>query len=706
MKIFNKTTVWLVFFTATLTSWTSTAGTTQKDHTTYIKSGSDNKIVYYGNEYVDEFSWIRDKNYPEIEDPKVKSLIKREQKNTQDFFEINKPLVDEVFSEIIERRKKVKSNSYTDENFMYTSTYINENQYKSHFYTDLKTNKKKLLIDEQVRSNNLSYYKLLNYQISPDKRYLVWIEDTVGQYLGKLWIRDLDTGKEFDQKIDNVDASFEWAPDSKSIYYVQANENGRRDEIINYQIATGTQKVIYQDKDVNFRVYIDKSINGKDLFIKSASRNKVERYLLSTEQDNRLTLLISRESGVGHQIDRINGIYYIYSNHNNNAYALYKTAELPSKPETWKLVIENTGKGEFSNIKYFKNNFVIRKRHSGVDQLIVVDREAEHSHIVDFGETIIGLRLAGIKQNPQTNTVRVSLQSNITPKTIIDYDMVSKQKTIVSQIKLKGYDKNQYVNTQFFIPSHDGVEVPVTVIYNKKFGFNKKNPMYLYVYGSYGYGIAPEFPVFALSAIDRGFTYAIVHVRGGDELGLQWHEQGRLLNRKNSFKDLVSAAQYFVDEGLVKKGNIVVSGESAGGTTIGYAINDQPDLFKSVASLVPFVDVLNSLMDETMDLTPVDWGELGNPTIDKKVFDYIKSYSPYDNVKAQNYPNIYASAGLNDHAVGYWEPVKWIYKIRKVQTNSSTTLIDLRDGGHVKSGKYQSEYQFAKLVTFMIVTSK
>ncbi|MGK2231175.1 MAG: oligopeptidase B [Colwellia sp.] len=679
------------------------------NHKTYIESGLDNKITYYDNEYKDDFSWIRDKSYPVIDDQKVLKFIEKERTHTSTFFENNKDLLNNVFEEIKERRKKIKEQNYSDTNFLYTSTYIGNNNYKTHFYTDLTTGLKKVLIDEQIRAKNYTSYKLLSYKISPNKKTLAWIEDTTGNDIGTLFIHDLITGKTDEKTIHNVGSSLEWADDSTSLYYVSTDKTGRRNQIYNHVLSgSDLDTLIYEDNDLNFWVGLSKSVDGKAIFVKSYSWTSTETYLLDNDKSNnpQLKLLIGRHQQTEHNINYIDGIYYIYSNHQGAEFALYKSKKLPSHYSNWELVVKNEGGGSFSNIIFFKDYFVIPIRNEGLDSLLVINRESGKKHFVDFGESIIGLSFYNVNQNNQSDIVRVSLQSSITPKTIYDYDLTKRELKVVSSMNIKGYDKSKYITKRLSIPSFDGVEVPVTIIYHKKYGFNKHNPLYLYVYGAYGNGIAPEFPVIALSAIDRGFTYAIVHARGGDELGQQWHEQGRLFNRKNTFKDFISTAQYFVDNKLATKGNLFASGESAAGTVIGYAVNERPGLFRSVASLVPYVDVLNSLMDHTMTLTPTDWTEYGNPRNDEKVFDYIKSYSPYDNIKKQIYPSIYVTAGLNDHAVGYWEPPKWIAKIRSMQSNESDTYVDFREGGHVKSGKYESEFQFAKLITFLIVTAK
>jgi oligopeptidase B len=284
--------------------------------------------------------------------------------------------------------------------------------------------------------------------------------------------------------------------------------------------------------------------------------------------------------------------------------------------------------------------------------------------------------------------------------TVFDYEIKTKR-LISKKVRFSGHNDKDYVYKRVMVPSKDGVKVPATIIYNKKYQ-NRHRPAHLYVYGAYGEGITPEFPSFALSLIDRGITYVIAHVRGGNELGKQWHEDGKFLKKKNSFYDFIAVADYLVSNNFVKKGNLSASGESAAGLVIGYAVNARPDLFKAITMLVPFVDALNSLMDESLPYTYFDKSEFGDPVNNQEYYDYIKSYAPFNNIQKHKYPHIYVTSGVNDIAVGYWEPMKWLAKIRKYQTNKSETYLAVHGGGHIQSGLHSVNMDFAKQIAFLL----
>jgi len=549
----------------------------------------------------------------------------------------------------------------------------------------------------------------MSYQISPDGKYLAWVEDVTGRESGVIYIKELETGKILPKTIINTNSNIVWDNDSTSIYYVIKDAKERDFQLQNQSIiAPYNHRIIFTENDDAFHVKVKQSISKKMLLVSSYNWNVSESYALTKNITNDfvLELLVSRSLSTRHKIQHIEDSFYFYTNYFSDNFDLVRAPEKSIKSVSlWEKIISRPSKTFFKNTLFFKNFFAITERVAGTDKLRIVERKSNESHYIDFNDEIVGLTFSYIKQNKDSNKLRIKVQSNLTPLTVYDYDYKKKVLTIVKEVKAKGYDKSNYQQERLFVKSNDGTKVPVTLIYHKKFGANINNPLYLYVYGAYGDGIPPEFPSIALSAIDRGITFAVAHVRGGDELGKQWHEQGKLMNKKNTFNDFIAISQFLVDNNYVAKGNISTGGESASGMTIGVAISERPDLYKSVAMLVPFVDVLNSLMDTSLEYTLTDWTEFGDPLGSEKVFNYIKSYSPYDNIKQQVYPNIYVTGGLDDPAVGYWEPGKWVSKIRKNQTNDSLTLLGFRDGGHISTGKFVVEYEFAKLITFILVTN-
>lgn len=664
-------------------------------------------LSYHDEQYIDKYSWLRDKNYPSVNEPKILSFIAAENRVSNDFFQENKALLNTVFNEIKSRRPVKKSLPYEDQNYIYSSKYLDGAKYQTHYITDKQTRKVTVLLDERERSVNKDYYNLMSHQVSPDGQFMAWVEDSIGYEAGTIFIKDLKSNKVLSVNIKNASDEMAWAADSKTFYYVKKDEKGRDYQVESQSIyAPFNYEVIYTESDESFDVDLKQSLSKDKVFIFANNWIKNEIHVATKNDKNEINtqLIISRELNSLHDIDYIDGQYYLYTNYYHENFDLVKIPKDSKNPDKWEKIIERDTATYFKDIIFFLDFFAIPERKNGFDKIRIVDRKTGKQHYINFDDEIIGVTFHNIKQNKNGDTLRVRVASNLTPQTVYDYTPTTKSLDIVTQIIVKGYDKSKYTQERLLVPSNDGTKVPVTLIYNNKFGPNINNPVYMYVYGAYGEGIPPEFPVFALSAIDRGFTYAIAHVRGGDELGKKWHDQGKLLNRRNTFNDFLSISQHLVDIGYVAKGNISASGESSGGTTIGVAINEKPELYKSITALVPFVDVLNTLMDTSLEYTMSDWTEFGNPVENKNVFDYIKSYSPYDNIKRQNYPNIYVTGAIGDPAVGYWEPAKWVAKIRDNQTNESLTLLNFRNGGHIDTGSYTVELDFAKQISFLLIT--
>jgi len=664
--------------------------------------------TYHNEEYIDKYGWIRDKDYPTVNDPKILKFLSNESTIAESFFTKNKLLLDTVFEEIKARKPANQTLKRDDEHYSYESEYKEGAQYLTHYFTNKKTGIKNILLDERERSLNKDYYQLMKFETSPDGKYLAWIEDAVGHEDGTLYIKDLYSNEMIEKIITGTSEYLVWDNDSKSIYYIKKDEKGRDFQIINQDIINLLKEdVVYEESDEEYVVEMKYSLSSDVLFVYSESWTSRETHALTKNKQGKFKteLLVSRNHKKVSKLEHIDGNYYAYTNVFNENFDLVKLPEETNTPTKWAVINQNTADTFLKNVFFFQNYFVILERKNGIDGLRVIERKTRKEHHIDFGETIIGLTFYNLSQDTQSNTLRIRVESNLTPRAVYDYNMANKELVAINENIIKGYDKSKYAQERLNVKSTDGAEVPVTLIYRKSNRPSKNSPLILYVYGAYGEGIPPEFPRFAMSAIDRGFTYAIAHVRGGDELGNKWHSQGKLQHKKNTFNDFISVSQYLVEQGYVAQGNISAMGESAAGTTIGYAINERPELYKSVTVLVPFVDVLNSLMDDSLEYTMTDWSEFGNPVQSKNVFDYIKSYSPFDNIKKQDYPNIYVTGGIKDPAVGYWEPAKWISKIRDNQTNKSLSLLHIRSGGHIDSGIHTVDYEFAKQISFLLVTN-
>ncbi|MGB1199544.1 MAG: prolyl oligopeptidase family serine peptidase [Thalassotalea sp.] len=667
------------------------------------KSIKNSKLIYHGQEYTDEFGWLRDTDHPVINDPKIKNFIEDENTKSAQFFNDNSELLNAVFEEVKSRRGKLKKPATEDGNYIYNSEYVNNNQYETHFYTDKSTGKKHVLLDENERSKSLKHYRLIDWAISPNGQFLAWIEDVSGSGNGTLFIKNLHTNIINTTTIDNVGAGIAWSNTSNSFYYINKDTTGRSYQVKRHFIdASVEDKVVYTEEDENF--YLRVFLSGNKIFITPRNWQVEETRVLTELKNNqyKLETLVSRSLKTQTRVHYVGNTYYAKTNVFNENFDLVKIENAFKASMAFTVLVPRAKAVMFSDIVFLNDYFAIIERSEGADKLRVVSRKDLSERYVDFGETRVGLAFKHNKFSMKGNNLHVRAEALLMPRSLYKYNAEFAQLSLLQQTIAKGYKRNDYQTKYLLIESHDGVKVPASVIYNKKFGPGKNNPVCMYVYGSYGVGIPPEFPAIFLSAIDRGCTFVIAHVRGGDDLGPHWYEDGKLLNKKNSFYDFLSIVDYLVEEKYTASGNISATGESASGLVIGYAINARPELFSNISMLVPYVDPLNSLMDDSLAFTLTDRTEFGDPMASKAVFDYIKSYAPYENIKKQNYPNIFVSARLNDIAVGYWEPAKWLSKIRANQHNKSKTLIQLSAGGHVASGKHAVDLDFAKEIVFML----
>ncbi|WP_158770467.1 prolyl oligopeptidase family serine peptidase [Paraglaciecola sp. L1A13] len=663
--------------------------------------------VRHGELYTDHFHWLRDTETSEISSPPVLKYLESEKQKTKRYFASKSNKISEVFAEIKSRLPQGQTED-TWENAGHTlhTEYQQNGEYRIWYYLPPGSSHRKLLLDENIRSKNQLSYKLLSLQLSPNAKYLAWVENSSGVH--SLHIKSVDGNAEIIQTIDNVKDDIEWSRGSDTIYYVELDEYGREYKVVSKSIGSGAEyKTLYEEQDDERFVFIHKSLSNKYLIINSLTWSSSEVRILDLTKDNAVpTLVFSRDKEATFFLDHINGTFIVESNILDENSDVFKYTTVFFDEEKATKLIDSSAGTIIKETIVFEKFIATHERKNGVDQLRITDINTGFSHFVKFDDEQYGLTFGDIKQSLNSNILRVRYESLLTPRTVYEYNVDTKQIVTKKTIQIPGYKKADYIAKQLKVDTSDGVQVPVSIIYHKDTPPSKTQPLYLYVYGSYGEGIPPEFPIIAMSLINRGFTYAIAHVRGGDELGNDWHEQGRLMNRKNSFSDFLSVANYLVSANFVKKGNIHASAESAGGTIVAVALNKEPELFKKVAMLVPFVDVVNTLMDETLNYTIADWDEFGNPKKDPAVYKYQMSYSPYDNIQPQDYPGIYVSAAIDDPAVGYWEVAKWVSKINKLRTNNEQLIFDIRNGGHIKGGRYERYHSFAKFIVFFLDDGK
>ncbi|MEO0813419.1 MAG: prolyl oligopeptidase family serine peptidase, partial [Myxococcota bacterium] len=468
-----------------------------------------------------------------------------------------------------------------------------------------------------------------------------------------------------------------------------------------------SDEVLYEEKDSGFFAGLSRSQSGEFIFIGSGDHVTSEVYAVPASNPRAKPLVFApRKKGHQYDVDHANGTFYIRTNDTHENFRIVTAAEDSPAQAHWKELIGGSDSTYIRGISSFKNFLAIQERVDGLDQIRIRNYDGSE-HRVAFPEAAYA---AGMGSNPEfdISTLRLNYESMVTPDTVYDYDVSGKTLNVLKVQEIpSGYSATQYVTERRMAKARDGVSVPVSIVYRKDLKKGAGNPLHLYGYGAYGYGMPPGFSTNRLSLLDRGFVYAIAHIRGGDEMGYSWYTSGKLDKRTNTFNDFVDVARFLVEEGYVQSGDITISGGSAGGELMGAVVNQAPELFRGVVAHVPFVDVLNTMLDTSLPLTPMEWPEWGNPIEDKAAFEFIRSYSPYDNVEAKAYPPIMITGGLNDPRVTYWEPAKWAAKLRATKTDDNLLLLKINMGaGHAgKTGRFVRLQEAAEEYTFLLMAT-
>jgi oligopeptidase B len=531
-----------------------------------------------------------------------------------------------------------------------------------------------LILDEVAMAAGKEYFRLSDVSISPDGKLMAYAVDDNGSERFEVRFKNLVTGAALPDVIPGTLSSLVWTAKNDALLYGLANENWRTDNVRLHKLGTpvADDKLLYKEADIGFGVGIGKTAADNYIVIATGDNETSEVYLLPADNpEAKMQLVSARKKGREYSVDEHDGTLYVYT---NDEHANFRVATASvKKPDEWKTLIPGSDASYITGLAIFRDYFVLETREKGVDQIDVRKYSAPlTSGRIKFPEATY---VAGLGDNPEyhQDKLRLDYESMVTPDTVFDYDLASgKLETLKVQEIPSGYNHGDYVTELVNMPSRDGTPVPVSLVYKKGTPRDGSAPMHLYVYGSYGYRVPPGFSTTRLSLVDRGMIYAIAHVRGGDDLGRAWYLAGKTTERKNTFNDFIDVAKGLIAAKYTSAGKISIEGRSAGGQVMGVVYNEAPELWGAVLAGVPFVDVINTMVDETLPLTPGEWPEWGNPITDKAAFDYMLSYSPYDNVTAKAYPPMLVSAGLNDPRVTYWEPAKWVAKLRATRTNDAT----------------------------------
>ncbi len=663
--------------------------------------------IHHGITLTDDYYWLKDQGYPKVDDPDVLAYLKAENAYFEAQMAPHQPLVETIFQEMKGRIKEDDSSvPQKDGNYIYWSKFDAGTQYKKHYRKPVAGGPDQLILDENELAKGKEYFRLGVLSISPDDRLMAYAYDDNGSERFEAHVRDLATGAELPDIIPGTLSSIVWTSDSKGFVYGLANENWRTDNAYYHRLGDdpAKAKLLYKEADIGFGVGVGLTVQEDWIVIATGDNATSEIRLVPASDPTATPIMVSpRKVKREYSVDVRDGTLYILTNDDHVNFRI-ATASL-EKPGDWKTLIAGSDQHYLTGIDLFKNFYVTEGRIDGLDQIEIRDyADAEKVQRIPFPEASYD---AGLGDNPEYDVTKLRLgyESMVTPDTVFDYDIATKKFTTLKVQEIpSGYDAAQYTTERLMVQARDGAMVPVSVVYKKGFKKDGSQPLHLYAYGAYGYATPPGFSTTRLSLLDRGFAYGIAHIRGGDDLGYQWYLDGKLEKRTNTFNDFVDVGRALIEQGYTSKGKLTASGGSAGGELMGAVANQAPELFGAIAAHVPFVDVLNTMLDESLPLTPGEWPEWGNPIKDKAAFELIRSYSPYDNVEAKAYPPMLYTGGLNDPRVTYWEPAKMVAKLRDMKTDDNVLLMKINMGaGHGgKSGRFERLRENAEEAAFLL----
>lgn len=666
-------------------------------------------ITHHGITITDDYAWLRDPGYPEVTDKAVLAHLEAENAWFESRMADRQPVIDALFREMRGRIKEAdKSVPQKDGNWLYWIEFEEGAEYKKWWRRPVGAaddgSADELILDEVTLAEGLDYFRLGAIAVSNDGTRLAWSVDDNGSERFTARIKVIATGEVLPDEIPGTLSGLIWVANDTGLVYSLANENWRTDNARLHWLGQPVESDIelYHEDDEGFRVGAALSANEKWLIVSTGDHETGETRLIPAADPLAPPILVKpRAKGVEYDVDERDGVLYI---HTNDTHENFRLATAPlADPGNWTTLIAGSDDFYLTGFELFRDFYVVEGRVRGLDRIEVryYDDPARIEPIA-FPEASYE---ASLGDNPEwaMTVLRVGYESMVSPASVYDYDVATRSLTLLKVQEIpSGYDASLYDTARLDIAVRDGTVVPVSVVWRKDRA--PGGPLHLYGYGAYGIAIGPGFSTSRLSLVDRGFAYAIAHIRGGDDLGRAWYKAGKLEQRTNTFNDFVDVAKGLIARGFTEAGKISISGGSAGGELMGAVINSDPGLWGAVAAHVPFVDVLNTMLDESLPLTPGEWPEWGNPIEDKAAFELILSYSPYDQVQRQAYPPLLVTAGLNDPRVTYWEPAKWVAKLRELKTDGHELLLKTNMGaGHGgKSGRFESLKETAEEFAFIL----
>lgn len=677
----------------------------------------------HGDAREDPYSWLRDDRWQEVmRDPNVlaediRAYLEAENDFTAHTMKPTEALQAELFEEM---RGRIREDDSTvpasDGAFAYYSKYRTGGQHPIYCRSDRNgTRPEQVLLDGDTEAEGKVFFKIGDCVHSPDHRFIAYSVDDKGSEYFTIAIRDIERGEDLSDRIENTTGDMEWANDGQTLFYTRLDDHHRPNKVFRHAVGSdqNSDVLIYEESDPGFFVNVSKSESNKFIFISVHDHETSEAYFIDADAHEPCAKLIARrEKGVEYRVTEIGGRFIILTNCDSAEDFKIVAAPISSPTqENWRDVIPHRSGRLILSMIAFKNRLVRLERVDASAKIIVTDLHDDgaigKTHDISFDEEAYSLSLVpGYEFD--TATLRFAYSSPATPQQIFDYDMKTRARTLrKTQTVPSGHDPNDYITQRIRAGARDGEDIPVTLLYHKATPIDGTAPLLLYGYGSYGVSIPASFSTSRLSLVDRGFIYAIAHIRGGKDRGYRWYREGKLAKKENTFTDFIAVAEKLIEDGYTSKGNIVAQGGSAGGLLMGAVANMAPDLFAGIIAEVPFVDVLTTICDDTLPLTPPEWPEWGNPITDRQTYDTIKSYSPYDNISTQIYPHMLVTAGLTDPRVTYWEPAKWVAKLRAAKIDDNILILKTNmEAGHAgASGRFERLEETALSYAFALMIS-
>ncbi len=664
----------------------------------------------HGQVRTDNYYWLNDR-----EDQEVIDYLNQENEYYQKMTAHTKELQENLFTEMKSRIKEDDSSvPYFYNGYFYITRFEKGKDYP--IYSRKKGSldaKEEIMFDCNEMAKGHSYFNLSGINVSEDNKYAAFGLDLVSRRQYTIQIKNLETGEILPVKIENTTGGSTWASDNKTLFYTRKDpQTLRSDKVYRHTLGTDIAKdaLVFHEKDDTFYTFVYKEKSKKYLVIGSTSTLTSEYQILESNNPNgNFRLFQKRVRGLEYSISHYGDSFYVVTNKDKATnFKLMKTPESKTAMENWSELIPHRKDVLLEGVDIFKDYLVVEERSNGLNKIQIRPWNAGESYYLPFeSETYTAYTTTNVDFD--TEILRFGYQSLTTPSSVMDFNMKTKEKKVLKEQEVLGgkFDKNNYVEERIWATAEDGTKLPISMVYRKGMKKDGNNPFLLYAYGSYGSTIDPTFSSTRLSLLDRGFIFAIAHVRGGEYLGREWYENGKLLKKKNTFTDFIDCSKYVIAQKYTSAKHLYAEGGSAGGLLMGAIVNMAPELYNGVIAQVPFVDVVTTMLDDSIPLTTGEYDEWGNPN-DKVYYDYMLSYSPYDQVKAQDYPNMYVSTGLHDSQVQYWEPAKWVAKLRAVKTDKNVLYLDTNmEAGHGgASGRFEALKELAKEFAFLLDLEK